>query len=449
MAKGKNIGLLTGIYLVLYLIHYAVFYVADDIWFAAVQNTPYIEWITSRYYGWSGRLFADSTLYFLMYNKAWIWRLLNPFLFMALAFGITRIIKKDFTLREFLIALFTLGFLSQPVLSSAFFWITGSINYLWPIALGLFAMIPYADRIFRRELALTKTRFIITIISAFLASIGNEQVALCMCAFAVVSHVSLIFRQEKQDRRLLILTVVILSGASILLFAPGNRVRWAAESKQWYPGFELLTFKQHLHVGFMWMFDKLFTMMKNLIYVLAFVTLFAANKDAELRKRWYFKLLAVFTCLGFFSSLAIGQDVGWLYNFNSLKSYSLGGFLHLSGINKGMLLALVPYLFWTSFCLLLAYLVIKKGENKVFLTLCLLATLSALVVLFFSPTIFASGDRVLAVSSVLLSILVVYTILKNNLLQGYLAFILFAGLPVANFVIFFSNWFLKGYSVLF
>lgn len=450
MLRENKFWFCIGLFLVIYMVHYKVSFVGDDIWFAAVQKTPYFEWITARYNQWSGRIFAETTLYFLMNNKVWLWRLINPFLFMLLAFCIARIIKKNVNFREFVIALLTLGFFSQPVLSSALFWITGSINYLWPISLGLFAMIPYADRFFKRELPFTKKRFLLVGLSGILATLGNEQMALLMAIFSLLSHACSFLRREKQDAKLLILTSIILLGTSALLLAPGNQARWVAEAKQWYPGFETMPLQQHLHVGIMWMFEKMFGMMRNLIFALSFVTLFASSKNLNISNSWYFKLVGLFLCLTFFSTLVLGPHVDFLYNFNSIKTYSLAMEVsNVTQINKQFLLALLPYVFWTVYSLLLCYLIIKNGKHKIFLALCLIATVLALVVIFFSPTIFASGHRVLAVSSVLLSIVIMYTILRNNLLDGYFELILFAGLPLANFLLFFSKWFFKGYSVMF
>ena len=151
MIKTVNFRFCLLLYIVLYILHLKISLVngSDDVWFADASNTsPFLEWITMRYTTWSGRIFPDAMLYLLLDEFLWVWRLLNPLFLILLAYALVRVIKKDVSRLEMLVAIIIFGYISNSVLNSGFFWITGSMNYLWPIALGLVGMLPFVNHIF-------------------------------------------------------------------------------------------------------------------------------------------------------------------------------------------------------------------------------------------------------------------------------------------------------------
>ena len=163
MVKSINFKFLLFIYIVLYLIHFKISMVngTDDVWFADVSNTtPLIEWITMRYMTWSGRILPDTMLYLLLDEYLWIWRLLNPFFLVLLAYSIVKMIKKEVTRIELVLVIVIMGYISFGILNSGFFWITGSMNYLWPIALGFFGIVPFASSVFNQDKISNKMFFL-------------------------------------------------------------------------------------------------------------------------------------------------------------------------------------------------------------------------------------------------------------------------------------------------
>lgn len=436
------------LYLMLYACHFIVSkYPGDDFFYAKASKSNHIvPWLIDRYHRWSGRIFPDAMEFIFLRNWVWLWHLLNPLFILLLAYGIVRIWKREVRFIELLASLAILGYLKDNVLSSGFFWITGSMNYLWPITLGVWAMVPYADLVFRKANAANNFVLFRTLILGFLASIGNEQAALCMSCFAVLTHLELIREKRDQDKRLCIVTLVIMAGTCILLFAPGNHVRWVKEVAYWYPGFGQLTLKDHFYLGTIWGFGKLFVDMRNLVLLLSILAIILSLKDKDTRNNKVFQLFTVlFTIIVLFHINDLG--LGQLYGFNEIKNFRFSSTLLSSGLlQKHFIISIFPYSFWMIYSFMLVYLLVKSSNQRLFVFFIFLAVVATLMVMFFSPTIYASGNRVLTVGSVLLAIVLIGKIVENKLMGSYFLLCILSCYPIINLLQMLYKWHTGGFN---
>lgn len=112
----------TVLILVLYFIHFLVELASDDFWFSEVSSQyGLIEYIISRYEGWTGRVFPEFLLYTMLNELVWLWRIINPIIIILLSYGLVRILKRKVEFKDVLLALLTLGFFSPSILSNGFF----------------------------------------------------------------------------------------------------------------------------------------------------------------------------------------------------------------------------------------------------------------------------------------------------------------------------------------
>lgn len=448
ISKWKNRFAYFFLFIILYLYNGIVTIVPGDdkIFSKASDSYSLFEWLYHRYNEWSGRLFPDTMVYLLLDEWVWVWHIINPLMMLLLAHSMIRIFKKNPLLHELIIALLVLGYFAQNVLSAGVFWITGSMNYLWPITLGLFSMIPFADRIFRDDFKMKPWLFLLHVLSGFIASVGNEQTALTISCFALLSIFSILFKREKPDIKLIIFTLLLIIGTCAQLFAPGNEVRYVKNTDFWFPGFDQLSMKDHFYLGIVWAFEKLFRDMKYIVLLLSAVILFSQYKE---RKPGSQVFLILFTCqFGFIIGFHIlGEKLNYLYDFAAMKNYPFTESLTLIWkMPAGFFYALFPYLFWTVYSILLAYNLFKNSKHKLFTLLILLAAISTLVVIFFSPTIYGSGNRVLTIASVLLGILVMYVIVENKFINRILLITSLGCFSVLNLSFMFLNWYLNGFN---
>lgn len=110
------------------------------------------------------------------------------------------------------------------------------------------------------------------------------------------------------------------------------------------------------------------------------------------------------------------------------------------------MLAVFPYLFWGLYSFMLIYLLLKSTNRKIFVLFCLLAVIASLVVMFFSPTIYASRNRVLTVPAILLGIIIIGRIKEHELVSRPLYLCVFAAFPIINLAHMLYIWITKGFT---
>nr|WP_263324803.1 DUF6056 family protein [Neobacillus sp. Marseille-Q6967] len=440
MSKRVNIPLLFCVYMILFLFHLRISLVngSDDTWFADASNqAPFLEWIQMRYTTWSGRLFPDTMLYTLLDEYLWVWKVLNPLFIVLLSIGLVSIIKKEVTRSDFIVGILVLGYISSKILNPGFFWITGSINYLWPIAFGVIAMIPFANRIFQYNHSFSIYKWIVFYVFGIIASISNEQVGLCLSAFSFISVFIVYLRDRTIDKNLFIFTIIIIIGSCILLFAPGNKVRWLSEVKTWFPDYQELTFKSKILLGTKWIYKQLFYEMRNIILLLSAIIFYVFSKGNEKRHT----LFTIFSVMFFITISTILLDKHFLFNFDLINGYSITqNLFHFWKSDLGFTLSILPYIFWTVFGVLLVYLLLSVTKYKIRCFLWLAASICTMAVMFFSPTIYASGPRTLVVGSVLIAMLCLSLIHEFKLLENRLSLIFFGCLPFLNLLQLYIRW---------
>jgi hypothetical protein len=426
--------LLIYIFMCIYQFKISILKGSDDSIFEEVhKHTPYLTWITSRYNTWSGRIFPDTVVYYIL-DYLWLWKLITSLLLLLLTIYIVKILKKDVTRKELIISIFVLSYISSNVLNTGFFWITGSINYLWPISLGFVAMYPFANKIFNYSRKISPIEYTGYLIAGILASISNEQVALCMSAFSLISLFILIVKRKEMNILLIILAIIFIVGTGIELLAPGNKVRWAAEVGRWFPGFDHLSLKAKLHIGVVWLYQEVFGELRNTILLLS-LTVIALYYKATDSKKTPFYIFSVMVFLVLSSMFVSYTEI--FFDFKLITQYSLSNIFVLG--KKAFIHAVFPYAFWTVYSILMIYLIMLKTKQKLFVFLCLGAALATFVLMFFSPTIYASGTRTLTLGAVLLSFVTVKLIVEFDLAKNKAAFLILGCLPLLNLYQIFMN----------
>lgn len=443
------------IYFVIYIFHFIIEIApGDDTLFSGMSSQYTLtEYLSMRYNGWTGRLSGELFFYFFLGGKVWLWKFINAGFIMLVAYSLVRIIREKNSLRYFIVALCIMGYFSQSILSSGVFWITGSMIYLWSIAMGLFAMIPFADYTFRNNYDTSNRRILLSLLTGLLAVFANEQAALCMVIFGLISITTYFIKTKKYSIRLIFLTVIFLVGTIISIKAPGNSSRFVSETATWFPNFNELSLKDHLYLGVIWFFGKAFTELKWLLLLISVGTLYVFNFQSNNMKQTYVTRLLNFIFIILvatsFSILIIGNPNNVLFDFEAIRNFHFGhNLINIWTIEPKFILALIPYMFWSIFSLLLISMLIMISERKWFILLCLAAAIASMCIMFFSPTIYASGNRTLTVSAALLS-LVSINVLNKIEFKNKLGYIFIFAFPAVNILSLLMIWIVKGYYILY
>lgn len=231
----------------------------DDAYFTRLtREMSFSEFITFRYARWTGRLFTETAHYLIFSIPLIYWKILNATFVVLQAFGGAALLwgwrfwqRLD---RSDLIALWflcmSIGWIDYAILSTAVFWVTGSLDYLWPMAMCLLALVPFAARVVHTDIpdALVPTAFLpIAGVAGICASLGVEQSAMLLISLSGSALLLIAWRERQIDWRLGILFVCFGAALIISLTAPGNKVHYQQTAEQYYPEFINFSWEQHIY----------------------------------------------------------------------------------------------------------------------------------------------------------------------------------------------------------
>ena len=200
--------------------------VGDDYYFLeSISIYPnLIEYFNYWYFNWTGRfsqsfmsfwLFSDD-LYLKIYKAC-----LMPLYLITFYFFLKKILNVNvkFLSIDFTILFICLWFI-YPAIDETIFWISGSINYLFPLIFSIFYLGLFTE--IKEKNNKATPFFILGLISSFLS--GSSHLQIFSGCFAISTfYMYLYFRENIQKfKSLLIFYVIFLCGGILLIFSPGN-----------------------------------------------------------------------------------------------------------------------------------------------------------------------------------------------------------------------------------
>jgi len=238
MGKVKPFLFPIGFIAALLLLHQFVFLYEDDFHYALFTQSGFQGFITfhvDHYRFTNGRvlvhLFSSALLYFDVY----LWRIINPFLlfgtifFAAKCAGYTLELDRKQDNFQWMIVLISTAalFLSLPIALTreTFFWLSGALNYLYPMLMFFLAYYFFA-----KELTVPERKTKVLPILTFLAAATMEQIGLMFGAALFVcfgAHFLLKKRPTTWVHFISLVTAVL--GMISVVFAPGLQNRHGTE----------------------------------------------------------------------------------------------------------------------------------------------------------------------------------------------------------------------------
>lgn len=359
-----------------------------------------LNWQIQRYKTWSGRVFSEFAASIFYLQPIILWRIVNTAMLILLVYSIIRIIFRTITPSSIILTFSAIWLMAPEVMKHGGYWMAGSFAYLWPLALGLFASIYLSD-----QYAGEKTKYpYIYIFCALPASLGEEQIGLCIIAFSLILQIKLFFNKHHLNPKLVLFSILSILGLGIDMLSPGTKIRYVEESKFWYPDFPQLSLLSKVGRGIVWHFSFT-TVYMLLIFAVCVCTLLIANQKTnftsqltnsedstlQIRNNLLFWVQGVSAlCLILVPSANLLHIQQFIFNFDNLASPHF--------ISK-----LLPYLFWVVFLLSLITFMTLMVKRKMILIFLVLASVCSTAIMYFTPTIVATGTRSLFVPSILLS----------------------------------------------
>ncbi|WP_353948996.1 DUF6056 family protein [Sporolactobacillus sp. Y61] len=410
----------------------------DDAKFRLIlQNHDLLSWLCERYSGWSSRVLIEAVLVTLLYISGWLWKLLNVMMIGLFVFSLSYLFVKreKRTANWLIVCLFLL--IPAPAFHSAG-WASTTLNYLWPMTLGLIALFPLKKILLKQQLKKYES-FLYACALIFAAN--QEQ--LCV-SLLIIYGGFLIYFIFYRRLPFFILSQFLIAAASFLFImnAPGNHARLMVQVEKYNHHFFMLPMINKIEIGafsstlnhFIFQFDPIFVLLSFVVMAATY----ARYQELFLRTISTVPLFCVlmFGMMHPMTSALYPRIRKSLIDVDVIPY----GYIHLENVWSLESYLPIAVLGLTVLCLMLALLYLFNGRRILILIyLVLLAGFMSRMVIGFTPSAWGSGVRAfffLYVSLMIIIILVYQELLRlkpapfNPMLLTVTG--LFAGLAFLN-----------------
>lgn len=411
----------------------------DDAFFYRYANSMgFFEYLSWRYETWVGRMAAEALVYLVFSLDIRFWRAANAVMLVLLPMGILRLSVKAARIPEgslmswkdrkpaqlydgmhnvgldmqiaavsgyFLMSIVTLGY--------AALWVNGSIFYTWSFTCGLWALMPYADFVFDGEAAAEKgtklhlekrgtpglKQFFYTVPCAVVGAMSIEQMGAVLVVFELLAVLYGIMKWRKVNLPLLIQTAVTVTAFGILFAAPGNAVRVASEITNWMPEYETMPLSQHLFITAHWLLSSFAN--ENKLFLVGIwivgIVLLVRRRGRRTSDLFFAGAAGIFTIAAFlpYAGITTLSDFGMQY----INTAACVDQVPRAEVMTGPVWFAMA---WQGAALVFTFVFLWRVSGcQITLLLAYLAGIASEMIMFFSPTMYASGARVFYLTDLL------------------------------------------------
>jgi hypothetical protein len=415
---------------------------SDDFYFQE-QIKPYAtvwDWLVYRYHAWSGRFFAEAFVYIFSPLPLMFWRSISLFAYALFTgfiflyyrlFTSTRSHRKDYFM---LLLAFTLPFLMDThVLSDGTFWVTGAMNYFWLVVFALVAYYPFCYFAVRKKLP-HWTLCLISLLSTIVAASSQEQIGAILVTLSVVSVTYFSSKHVVYKDSLLFLRCSTLIATLFFIFstsAPGNHVRVATEAAKRIPDFYTIPLLSHIEYAYRWFLDSTINHsgLLLILFWLSILVLFTYQRRSARLTSLETAIMTILSLSLVFVSLNGFSGIGYWFNFYPTWNVHPP---HISYI------VLVPWTLSLAATIVAPIVLFRHKVLGLVMSLLCGAFFASEVLITLSPTMYASGVRVLYVPSIVL-VLAIYLLVsrvydKNERISVY-ALVVLSCLALSQYIL--------------
>lgn len=387
----------------------------DDAWFLEKSKMNLFDYTFWRIQTWTSRNIIEIIMLIMLNLSKWVWIIIDSLMFVLILHSIRNIIcltKNNNVILTVLIALTIVCFPFNLFAEAG--WYATTLNYVWPLALGLYSL-SYLMKVVNNE-KITILKKILMLIGLIYA-VNQEQMCAIIFGFyslfiiySLIKHYSI----PKFVYVVVICTVVMLIYHA---FCPGNAMRKIAEIAAYYPEFEYFSLIDKLTLGIVTTiaiglinpFSIVFIWSLGLIYIIY------SNSKSIIQ----YVLVILITITTFVISISdklLQYDImSKIYNIFSTYLQSIK-FIDYKDIN----IYLMMIIFFT--IIIISLYIIKSNVGfKLFIleSIILAAAFCSRIILGFSASIFMSGSRTF-INSYFLIFIAVFICFNSNKIKKIL-----------------------------
>lgn len=409
----------------------------DAFFYEHAHSMGFLEYLGWRYQTWVGRMAGEALVYLTFRLGLWFWRAVNAGMLVLLPLGVIYLAHRaarvpEGTLRAWKshrgvcgsvrIEQLGLGIAAAAVamyfmmdaqtIGYAAVWVNGSIFYTWTFTCGIWALSVFADFVFREKPpaafgskihfsmeGCAAGKFLYSIPCAVIAVLSIEQMAAVLLVFEVLGVLYGIGKWRRVHPLLLAQLAVTGIAFAVLMASPGNAVRVASEMINWMPQYETMSFGQHVFITAHWLLSSFANENKLFLSAIwiAGILLLLQKKNKSITDWGMMTAAGIFTLTALLPYAGITDfcDLGMQYIDIEHCVYEL------ITIDRFSPMKLFVLLWWAAALLYTFVFLWRACGCQLTLLLAYLAGIASEAILFFSPTMYASGGRVYYLTDIL------------------------------------------------
>lgn len=383
----------------------------DDIWFKSIIRSinELPSYLVSRYNNWTSRLIIESILIILLKLPKLIWCLLNCLMILLLVYDIDILFSKK---NKYLFILSLVGIYFFRNMSSAG-WYATTLNYLWPLSLGLYSLIPIKNHLINKK---DKWYKYILYTLSILYACNQEQ--MCLIIFIVYLVFNIYFIYKKKINKFIIFQLLISFISLIfILTCPGNNLRNIAETDTWYPAFESFNIVSKSFLGIV---TTTYYLLCKINFIALLLSILIPLSIFKKYNNKLYRVISLIPIIFYIIEIILKMNINIpiIYNiFNCINVYNIPhNEIELTLANYCAFILCFIYYLSILFSIIKSF---KNKEDKYLLILIYLVGLVSRFMMGLSSTIYASGMRTFIFLDFSLLIISYYFIQELNLNNKY------------------------------
>ncbi len=380
----------------------------DTVYRDILRNRSLWDFLKERYQIWSSRVLIEAVMIPLSTWNVWTWRIADSLMAVVFVWITTDLFGISVDKWKTRIIFFLMLWMIPVAVWSNAGWITTTVNYLWAMTLGLVAMRPLKHW-FQGEKCV---RWEYVVCPLCLLYAGNmEQMAAILLGAYVVCGGWMLYRRKKTEPFYFVQLLLIIISLLFILTAPGNALRSEQEAAHYLPYFGELNVLEKVWMGFLETGhyylaagDKKENVVFGFFAVILLLTVLdrITGKKSEKKKKGKTAaviLTAAAAPLFFWGIAKLGHlllSTGKItHGRNALGVLIQNRYLPgESYFSKGLVCAQTVFYLAILLSVVATLVFLWKGTEELWLQLLILgAGFLSKLIMGFSPTVYASGDR--------------------------------------------------------
>lgn len=386
----------------------------DEVFLSWIAERSIPDIVAERYQIWTSRVIIETVLFTVLKISKYAWILIEALMITLLGYSISKIfIKKENkkelnTLLLFLILAYPMGIMGSAG------WAATTVNYMWPIATAMFALIPLKKVWMGEKFKIYEYPLYIL---ALLYGCNQEQTCAIVVGVYLLFTALLIIRDKKIHPFIVVQCILAIASMAFVLTAPGNYIRKNEEIITSFKDFEMVSFQDKISLGFTTTIADIIGEKSITFAILSLsivVYVFTTYKEKIYRIVSLIPFVSI--CgLGIFSNITFS-----IFPFlESFTKHLVQPVVQLTAANCNNLFYVLPLVFAmvVFFSVILSLLLIFKNLKNNIAVVVFLVGLASRLIMGFSPSIFASSVRTIFyfdIAMMIVTILIWQELIKKN-----------------------------------